>query len=51
MIARPALREDRDASLDDPTLEKWFDTSVFGPAQPFTFGNVGRTLSMSGWTA
>jgi TonB dependent receptor len=45
MIGRPAVRDDRDASLDDPTIERWFDTSVFSPAQPFTFGNVGRTLS------
>lgn len=26
-------------------MRRWFDTSVFSPAPPFTFGNVGRTLS------
>jgi hypothetical protein len=25
-------------------LNRYFDTSVFSPAAPFTFGNTGRTL-------
>ena len=44
-ISRPSVRDGRDASLDDPTIERWFDTTVFSPAAPFTFGNVGRTLT------
>ena len=26
-----------------PTPERWFDTTAFAPAAPFTFGNVSRT--------
>ena len=33
------------AKLSNPTVEKWFDTSQFTIAAPYTFGNVGRTLS------
>ena len=29
--------------LDDPTMEKYFDTSVFSQAPNFTFGNTSRT--------
>jgi hypothetical protein len=32
------------ARLEDPTMERYFDTSVFSQAPNFTFGNVGRTL-------
>jgi hypothetical protein len=32
------------AKLDNPTPERWFDTSQFVNPPNFTFGNVGRTL-------
>lgn len=32
------------ARLDDPTAERWFDTSQFVNPPPFTYGNVGRVL-------
>ncbi len=43
-ISRPSVNNGRSAKLDNPTIERWFDTSVFAPAEPFTFGNVGRLL-------
>lgn len=43
-----AVREDRSAKLSggttDERLNQWFDTSVFSLPEPFTFGNVSRTL-------
>jgi outer membrane receptor protein involved in Fe transport len=42
IVSRPALRDTRSAKLDTPTIDRWFDTSAFAPAAPFTFGNVGR---------
>jgi outer membrane receptor protein involved in Fe transport len=44
VIGRPAVANGNDPSLDDPTYQKWFDTTVFSPAAPFTFGNVPRTM-------
>ena len=32
------------AKLDNPTAERWFDTTQFVNPPNFTFGNVGRTL-------
>jgi hypothetical protein len=32
------------ARLEEPTMQRYFDTSVFSQAPNFTFGNVGRTL-------
>ena len=32
----------QNAALDNPTLEKWFDTSAFRLPAQYTFGNVGR---------
>ena len=32
------------AALSNPTVDKWFDTSQFTLAAPYTFGNVARTL-------
>jgi hypothetical protein len=32
------------ARLDNPTPERWFDTSQFVNPQLYTFGNAGRTL-------
>ena len=34
----------KSAKLDNPTMDRYFDTSVFSQAPNFTFGNVGRTL-------
>jgi hypothetical protein len=34
----------RSAALDNPSIGKWFDTSVFSVAPNFTFGNVGPVL-------
>jgi hypothetical protein len=43
-VSRPSVNNGRSAKLDNPTIDKWFDTSVFSIAEPFTFGNVGRLL-------
>lgn len=43
IIGRPSVNNGRSARLDRPTIDRWFDTMVFSPAPPFTFGNVGRT--------
>ncbi|MPY86318.1 MAG: hypothetical protein GEU99_00170 [Luteitalea sp.] len=43
-ISRPSVRGEQSPRLDNPTIERWFDTDVFSPAEPFTFGNVSRTL-------
>ena len=43
-VSRPSVNNGRSAKLDDPTVDRWFDTSVFSLAEPFTFGNVGRLL-------
>jgi hypothetical protein len=32
----------KDATLDNPTLDRWFDTSAFTLPAQFTFGNMGR---------
>lgn len=32
------------AKLDNPTADKWFDTTQFVNPTPFSFGNVGRVL-------
>ena len=34
----------KSAKLDNPTAERWFDTSAFVNPPPFTFGDVGRAL-------
>jgi hypothetical protein len=34
----------RSAKLEEPTMQRYFDTSVFSQAPNFTFGNLGRTL-------
>jgi hypothetical protein len=43
-VSRPSLNNGQSAKLDTPTIDRWFDTSVFRLAEPFTFGNVGRLL-------
>jgi hypothetical protein len=32
----------RNAKLDNPTLDRWFDTTAFALPAQYTFGNVGR---------
>lgn len=32
----------QNARLDNPTLDRWFDTTAFRLPQQYTFGNVGR---------
>jgi hypothetical protein len=43
-ISRPSVNNGSSAKLDNPSIQRWYDTSVFAPAPPFTFGNVGPTL-------
>ena len=44
-IGRPAqMTPGRSARLQHPTINQWFDTSVFSAATSFTFGNVGPYL-------
>lgn len=43
-VSRNAVNDGRSANLDHPTIDRWFDTQVFRPADPFTYGNVGRFL-------
>ena len=33
------------AKLENPTIDRWFDTSQFTQPASFTFGNLGRTVS------
>jgi outer membrane receptor protein involved in Fe transport len=44
IVSRPSVTTGKSPRLDEPTIDRWFDTSAFAPAPPFTFGNVGRTL-------
>lgn len=39
-------RPDRiaDGKLDNPTVDRWFDTSAFTTPAPFTYGNAGRNI-------
>jgi len=39
---RPDAVAGCDPKLDNPTVERWFDTSCFTAPPQFTFGNVGR---------
>ena len=32
------------ASISNPSIDHWFNTSVFSQPQPFTLGNLARTL-------
>jgi hypothetical protein len=40
-INTPAVNTGQSGKLDSPTITRWFDTSMFRPAAPFTFGNIG----------
>jgi hypothetical protein len=33
-----------DWRLDDPTVQKWFNTAAFKANDPFTYGNAGRNI-------
>jgi hypothetical protein len=39
---RPNLIDE--AKLDNPTVERWFNTAAFQFSAPFTFGNAGRNV-------
>lgn len=43
-VSRPGVNNGQSARLDNPTIDRWFNTSVFSAAAPYTFGNVGRLL-------
>ena len=43
-ISTPSVNLGRSAKLDNPTIAKWFDTTAFTNAAPFTFGNMGPRL-------
>jgi outer membrane receptor protein involved in Fe transport len=39
-------RPDRiaDGKLENPTVDRWFDTAAFATPAPFTYGNAGRNI-------
>lgn len=41
---RPNVVDGVDPKLDNPTIERWFNTDAFTAPAPFTFGNGSRTL-------
>ncbi|MGH9340829.1 MAG: TonB-dependent receptor domain-containing protein [Acidobacteriota bacterium] len=41
---RPNAVPGASAQVDNPTLERWFNTDAFAIPEAFTFGNVARTL-------
>lgn len=43
-ISRPSVNNGQSAKLDNPSVDRWFNTSVFSVAQAYTFGNVGPVL-------
>ena len=43
-ISRPSLNNGTSARLSNPSIYKWFNTSVFSNAAAYTFGNVGPVL-------
>jgi len=44
-ISRPSVYNGQNASIPNPSISQWFNTSAFSPAPAFTFGNVGPVLS------
>jgi len=38
------INNGQSAKLDNPTIDRWFDTSVFSNTPAFTFGNTGPLL-------
>jgi hypothetical protein len=43
-VSRTAISTGKSAKLDSRNIDRWFDTTQFTVAAPFTFGNVGRVL-------
>lgn len=43
-ISRTANNNGHSAAVDNPTVGRWFDKSVFSVAPTYTFGNVGPVL-------
>lgn len=43
-VSTPSVNNGTSAKLDNPTIARWFNTSVFSNAAPFTFGTVGPRL-------
>jgi hypothetical protein len=43
-IGRPSVNNGQSAHLDNPTIARWFNTSVFSVAPAYTFGTVGPVL-------
>lgn len=41
---RPNVVPGVEAKLDNPTLDRWFNTAAFSIPAPYTLGNVSRTL-------
>ncbi len=41
---RPDVVAGQQAKLENPTLERWFNTAAFTQPQPFALGTVSRTL-------
>ena len=42
---RPNVVASVAAKLDNPTLDRWFNTAAFSNPAPYTYGNVSRTLA------
>jgi hypothetical protein len=38
----PNVTNVKDAAVDDPTIERWFNTNAFSLLAPYAFGNVRR---------
>ena len=36
------IRRAQNAAIDNPTLDRWFDTTAFRLPAQYTFGNMGR---------
>lgn len=43
-VSRPSVNNGQSAHLDNPSVYRWFNTSDFTTAAPYTFGNVGPVL-------
>jgi hypothetical protein len=43
-VSRTAVNNGQSAYLSNPTISRWFNTSVFSVAPAFTYGNVGPVL-------
>ncbi len=41
---RPNVVPGQEAKIDNPTVDRWFNTAAFSVPAPYTLGNVSRTL-------